>query len=332
LKVEMPDSVFPRVRVSPEVAGAEPIPASPVPMPTNDANIEPFDQDEFDKLVTLINSRDCILFLGAGVHYPPPSDSRYNYPEEQRPPLAGALAESLAAKCSFAETCPGESNRNLPRVALCYEHRHRRRQLIEEIRLAVDDHTEPSPVIRALAELPFPLVMTTNYDRLFERALQRLPEEKRPEVEIYNPERFRRPRDYRRATAERPFVFKVHGDVSASESIVVTDEDYITFVMRMNEPEGTHPIPQTFRYQLNNLATLFVGYGLLDFNLRLLFRTMHWKLDDSERPETYSVDVHPDPLVSDEWKREHGLRFIVEDVWSFLPRLYRAVLGREMSP
>lgn len=294
-------------------------------------NVDRFTPEEFNALVQLIQTRSCILFLGAGAHFPPPDDSRFSYPKTQRPPLAGDLAEALAKECGFSETCPGESDRNLQRVAMCYEHKHSRRKLIDEIRLAVDGSTEPSPVIRGLAELPFPLVMTTNYDRLFERALSQVKPTKRPDVEVYSPERHRAPRDYPRATAERPFLFKMHGDVSDSDSIVVTDEDYITFVLRMNEMEGVHPIPKTMGYRLWVDATLFVGYGLLDFNLRLLFRAMRWTTDsDASRPETYSVDTHPDPLVSDEWKRKHGLRFIIEDVWSFVPRLYKAVLGDEM--
>ena len=327
---DVPGSVFRPVELPPDAGRAGSVAAPTEATPTNGANPEPFDQDEFKALVELIEAGGCILFLGAGVHYPPPSNSRFSYPEAQRPPLAGALGQDLAQKCSFAETCPGESDRNLQRVAMCYQHKHKRRKLVEEITHAVDETTEPSSVVCALAELPFPLVMTTNYDRLFERALSRLTPTKRPNVEVYSPERHRAPRDYPRATADRPFLFKMHGDVGASDSIVVTDEDYITFVLRMNEADGTHPIPKTFRYRLSTFATLFLGYGLLDFNLRLLFRAMHWTIDEAERPETYSVDVHPDPLVSDEWKEQHGLRFIVEDVWSFVPRLYEALLGREM--
>jgi hypothetical protein len=292
------------------------------------------DSPAFRELVESVKKGRCILFLGAGVHYPPPDGSVFVYPEEQRPPLGHALARRLAPKCDFARVCPGESDDNLQRVALCYERTLSRKKLVEEINQAVEDQTRPSAAVRALAELPFPLVMTTNYDTLFERSLQRDGVDKRPQIGVYSPKRFEPTRDYSGdgdPTAERPFVFKVHGDVSAAESIVVTDEDYITFVLRMNEgSEAIHPIPQTFRYRLNKVPTLFVGYGLLDFNLRLLFRTMRWKLDVADRPESYAVDKYPDPLVSEEWKHDQGLRFIVEDVWNFVPRLYLEVLGREM--
>ena len=280
-----------------------------------------------------VTQGQCILFLGAAVHYPPPADSRFSYPEELRPPLGAGLAQRLAGDCSFATVCPADDPRNLQRVSLCYEKENGRNQLVEQIRNAVEDHTKPSAAVRALADLPFPLVITTNYDTLFERALRRCAEEKEPQIGVYNPSRESRTADYpvgQEPSVQRPFLFKMHGDVTVPESIVVTDEDYITFVLRMNATEGFHPLPETFLYKLSRCPTLFVGYSLLDYNLRLLFRTLRWRLDPAQHPLSYSVDVHPDPLVSDVWSRDHDFRFIVDDVWDFVPRLYHDVLGREM--
>jgi hypothetical protein len=297
-------------------------------------DVNPVGAPLFRKLSESVEHGRCILFLGAGVHHEPPPDSPYSYPESERPPLGGRLATQLAQECEFARVCPDEPDRDLQRVALCYQKVFDRQSLVEEIRHAVEDRSKPSAALRGLAELPFPLVMTTNYDTLFERALRR--EGKEPVVGVYNPRRYERTPDLpgdTLPTASAPFVFKAHGDINSPNSIVVTDEDYITFVLRMSaESAETHPIPETFRYWLNKWPTLFVGYRLLDFNLRLLFRTLRWNLDRAQRPSSYSVDVRPDPLVRDAWTEEHGLRFIVEDVWEFVPRLYRQVMGRELTP
>lgn len=288
----------------------------------------------FQRLVESVRQGRCILFLGAGVHYPPPADSPYTYPVLERPPLGGALAKKLALECDFALNCPGEKDDNLQRVALCFEKVLGRQELVERIRQEVEDHSKPSAALRGLAELQFPLVMTTNYDTLFERGLRLDRVGKNPFVGVYSPNRYQRTPDYAggdEPTADRPFVFKAHGDLGTPDSIVVTDEDYITFVLRMNtEGPGFHPIPDTFLYKLNKWPTLFVGYRLLDFNLRLLFRTLRWRLDAAQRPNSYSVDLKPDPLVSELWTKEHGLRFIVEDVWQFVPRLYSEVMDAEM--
>ena len=288
---------------------------------------------DYKLLLERVTQQQCILFLGAAVHYPPPADSRFTYPEEHRPPLGAGLAQQLAAGCNFARDCRGEDVRNLQRVSLCYERDNGRNQLEQAIRKAVDENTKPSAAVRALAELPFPLVITTNYDTLFERALRRCEKEKEPHVGVYNPNRESRTPDYpvgQEPSVQRPFLFKMHGDVNAPQSIVVTDEDYITFILRMNAAEGFHPLPETFLYKLSRCSTLFVGYSLLDYNLRLLFRTLRWKLDPAQHPLSYSVDADPDPLVSDVWTQANDFRFIVDDVWNFVPRLYRDVLGREM--
>jgi hypothetical protein len=294
----------------------------------------PGDGPVFQRLAESVRDGKCILFLGAGVHYPPPDGSQYTYAQEERPPLGGALAKTLALDCDFAGNCPDERSDNLQRVALCYEKVLGRKELVDRIRQEVEGRSKPSAALRALAELQFPLVITTNYDTLFERALRRDEVGKDPFVGVYSPDRYQRTPDYAggdEPTAERPFVFKAHGDIGAPASIVVTDEDYITFVLRMNtEGPGFHPIPDTFLYKLNKWPTLFVGYRLLDFNLRLLFRTLRWRLDAAQRPNSYSVDLRPDPLVSELWTKEHGLRFIVEDVWQFVPRLYSEVMSREM--
>src|SRR5437868_15299080 len=49
-------------------------------------------------LYEAIKKRECILFLGAGVHYPPPADlPQYQYPVAYRPPLGNQLCRRLAA-------------------------------------------------------------------------------------------------------------------------------------------------------------------------------------------------------------------------------------------
>jgi hypothetical protein len=48
-----------------------------------------------------VRSQRCILFLGAGVHAPPPEGSPFAYPPAQRPPIGAALSRRLAAECDW---------------------------------------------------------------------------------------------------------------------------------------------------------------------------------------------------------------------------------------
>ena len=80
-------------------------------------------------------------------------------------------------------------------------------------------------------------------------------------------------------------------------------------------------------------TTLFIGYSLMDYNLRLLFKTLRWKLDAANVPDMYSVDYRPDALIMDVWQGQRRyVKFIAQDVWSFVPALHELVLGEEFVP
>jgi hypothetical protein len=277
-----------------------------------------------------VRNQRCILFLGAGVHAPPPDGSAFEYPEGQRPPIGPALSRQLATGCDFAERFPGEDAGNLQRVALAYEIDSSRNRLVDAITNAVDVAREPSPMLRALARLDFPLVITTNYDGLFERALRDAG--KQPRVSVYKSEP-EPTMDFEDESAQSPVIYKLHGDIAHRESLVVTDEDYIQFVLRMSDKEPYDPIPLSLKYFLKRWTTLFIGYSLLDYNLRLLFKTLRWRIDPAKIPDTYSVDFHPDALILDVWQSQRRyVKFIAQDVWSFVPQLYELVRGEELAP
>jgi hypothetical protein len=291
--------------------------------------MSPSDDSIITTIADKVSKGECILFLGAGVHYPPPEKSPYVYPERERPPLGRVFSEHLAVRSGFSEEFPNESANNLQRVSLYYETKFSRHELVEEVNKAVHLDKRPSPVLRGLALLSFPLVITTNYDQLFERALWDA--NKDPFLSIYSKDEYKVTVDYTDATARWPFVFKIHGDVTHPESLVITDEDYIQFVLRMSDKDPYHPIPETFRYNFKRWPTLFVGYSLMDYNLRLLFKTLRWRIDRANIPDTYSVDPHPDLLlVKVLCDQQRYVKFIAEDVWTFVPKLYRLVTGQEM--
>jgi SIR2-like protein len=194
-----------------------------------------------------VRSQRCILLLGAGVHAPPPEESPFAYEAERRPPSGSALSAELAQTCGLAERFPNEDSSNLQRVALFYEIASSRRQLVDAITNAVQKGKRPSPTLRALAELDFPLIITTNYDQLFESALAA--SGKQPRVAAYTPN-LEPTIEYRDPTAERPIVFKIHGDISRPETVVVTDEDYIQFVLRMGNKDPYDPVPLALKFYL----------------------------------------------------------------------------------
>ena len=318
-----------------------------------------------DDLYEAVKRRECILFLGAGVHYPPPDDQpEYQYPPEHRPPLGTQFSRALTQECLHKMLSSSRLDRldkagdagkraeratelaasrgylrryqnELQRTSWFYELKHQREALITRVSQSVDSGRRPSAVVRALAEIDFPIVITTNYDRLFEQSMG--VHSKNASPIVYNPKREETPQLRGLPKPGERWLFKIHGCVSKPESIVITDEDYVRFVMRMNDGEDFHPIPQKIRTQLAEWPTLFVGYSLLDYNLRLLFRTLRWRIQPSVRPPTFSVDLYPDILIratygilESQMAKEPLVTFIARDIWRFVPQLYQHIFGRKM--
>jgi len=270
---------------------------------------------------------NCILFVGAGVHSPESEESALDLPM-----LGGELSKYIAGETGYANDYPKDQVTNLARVSLYAEHKQDfgRPWLIRTIRENVQTGKQPSPMLEALAGLPFRYIATTNYDNFFEQCL--FQKKKNPQVVVYNPDRNVATDDYigdepgDDPTAERPFFLKMHGHIDKPESMVITDEDYIQFVLRMGDPEGFHPVPRSFHLAFSRLCTIFVGYSLLDYNLRLLFKTLRWGVQPARQPKTYSIDPYPDQIIQ---KVYPNIQFIVRNVWSFVPMLQAELARRQ---
>ena len=277
-----------------------------------------------------IRRHQCVLFLGAAVHAAPPHVES-TWPDTKRPPIGSALSLRLAARSGFSNRHPEDDPKNLMRVALDYEIEKKRGGLIDAVRDEVQTGKAGSPLLEQLARLEFPVVVTTNFDTHFEDALHRVG--KRPFLSTYksNIDTTERTDDYpgMQPSPEEPFVLKIHGDIQRNPgSIVITEEDYIQFVLRMSDKPPYHPVPEVAAHYLAKGATLFVGYGLHDYNLRLLFKTLRWRMDVV--PQTYSVDLRPDRLVQEVLERRTGqVSYVVQDVWQFVPMLVKATIGAE---
>lgn len=287
-----------------------------------------------EDIIKAVKEGKCILFLGAMASAaPPPEDSGFH--AGALPPSGRALSEKLVSLSKY----PDEDVTNLQRVALFFEWQEgkSRQSLVKAVAEEVAaPHLEPSPALHMLAALPFRITITTNYDQLYEQALFTaktiggLP--KRPKITVYDPNRPPEavPLD---PVEEQPILFKLHGDITKPESIVITEEDYITFIQRMGMSER-HPIAQGIRARMMEWPTLFIGYSLKDYNLRLLFKTLRWQVDTANYPLSFSVDPFPDNLIVSVWQRgpQPMVSFIEEDLWKFVPALYKAVIGRDYEP
>lgn len=101
-----------------------------------------------------------------------------------------------------------------------------------------------------------------------------------------------------------PIVLKIHGAVNreepAQDSYVITEDHYIDYLTRTDiSILLPHPIPG----MLNKSHLLFLGYGLRDWNLRVMLYRI-W----GEQELTYSswaVVLEPDALYQKYWNRRN---------------------------
>lgn len=286
--------------------------------------------DELEYLKEQIAAHECILFLGSAIHVPPPPElTQYNYPADKAPPVGSQLSKILAEKSDY----PGADWWNLQRVSQYFETEKKSRYLlVNEIKEAVDKDREPSPILRMLADLEFPIVITTNYDQLYEKAVEQKAKAENIadpyQLSIYNPttNKAKTIDCPQNPDPKKPYILKIHGDIDKRESIVLTDEDYIQFVLRMSDKFPHNPFGQNVLAHLIKWPTLFVGYSLMDYNLRLLFKTLRWKLDAASIPPNYSVDKKPDVLIRDVWENQRRyVSFIVLNLWDCIPKLHDAL-------
>lgn len=296
-----------------------------------------------EEVCKTIESGKCILFLGAMASAATIDGTKFQY--KKAPPSGAELSRRLAKKCEY----PDQDITNLQRVSLFYQFRHggSRQLLVEAIREEItkyrgpegneenEEDILPSPALHILAELPFPIIITTNYDRLFDIVLGRANtlggKPKQPIITIYDPEPNQPPETVPLdPSEEKPILLKLHGDIDRPKSIVVTEEDYIRFIHKMSLPHH-HPIHPNIRARLNTWPILFVGYSLKDYNLRLLFRTLRWHVDIADFPISYSVDPYPDNIIVS--ILQHGekpmVSFIEENLWDLIPSLYEKCFRKE---
>ena len=168
-----------------------------------------------NEIIKSVKAGSCVLFLGSMASAPAPVGSRFHY--QQAPPGDQELSRRLAARCRY----PDEDITNLQRVSLYFQSQKggSRKFLTQAILNKITGNDiVPSPILYMLAALPFRIIVTTNYDHLFEVALNKSYTLdgilKQPIVRIYEPNPLTPTEDLLDDPSEEaPLLFKLFGDV-----------------------------------------------------------------------------------------------------------------------
>jgi hypothetical protein len=138
------------------------------------------------------------------------------------------------------------------------------------------DFTDPDQPHRILASLPFPIYLTTNYDELMVWALKHASRDPVREICRWTPLLQDEPSpsllesDYR-PTPSNPLVYHLWGHINNPESLVLTEDDRLDFLVNTQEHDV---IPVVIRATLYNTMLLFLGYRTSEPDLQFLLHSL----------------------------------------------------------
>jgi len=289
------------------------------------ANLNPL---QLQEIADQIRRGRCVPFLGAAANITS-TKRKYNGLR-----LGYEVSEALAANLKPSP----KDKKNLPRTSLLFERTVRRAALLKHLKqLLPDRERTPSPLLAILSALPFDLYITTNYDRLLERALS----DRQPYVVVQTDQGVEGRADLDEWSAapletRRPLIYKIHGtfldekDEVDRSPLIVTEDDYISLLTILRSPE--HGVPPLVTSRLARNTLLFLGYSLEDWDFRAIYKVLVDSHPDKRfMPGSYSVQKAPPKFWMDFW-REKGVEILDEDVYAFAEELGRAYFGPHWKP
>ena len=209
---------------------------------------------DWETLVWSIQRGSCVLLLGPEIGSEAGTSS-------------DALAAHLAAELGEPGPHPGE----LPMVAQRYASKEGNNDLQREVVRFHATRQGVSPVHDALAALPFCSVISSCHDSLLVKALEA--HGKKPVVGRYH---FRGDNEdlLPSGTVANPLVYYLHGHVSDPESLVLTENDLLDFLVAVVSKNP--PLPSSVRSELQRKGKsfLFLGFGVKHWHLRILLHVL----------------------------------------------------------
>ena len=225
--------------------------------------LEPLTDRDWDDLVGLIQAGQCTPVIGAGA-------------SAGTLPLGGQLARQWAEAHGYPLPDTSDLARVAQFMAIDRYEMFPKVTLQQQFRdVAPPDFTQPDEPHGALADLGLPIYITTNYDPFMVQALKARGKDVKRAFCRWNdaPQIAAQPPVFDGTylpTPAAPVVYHLHGHTELAQSMVLTEADYLDFLIRLTKKPD--PLPPAIRMALSGSALLFVGYSLADWNFRVILR------------------------------------------------------------
>jgi SIR2-like domain len=225
-------------------------------------------EQDWEVLISRIKLGKCTPFLGAGACY-------------GVLPLGGEIAKMWAEQYGY----PLDDPSNL--ISVSQYLAVKRDSMFPKFKIVEMFEGSPSPNFKdplephsMLASLPLPIYITTNYDDFMTQALKRHYKEPKRVLCCWNrlvknlvrdDPSFVQLNQNNSPNVANPAVFHLHGYVPVAESLVLTEDDYMDFLV--NVASDNEVIPPQIARALTGTTLLFIGYRIADWNFRVLLRS-----------------------------------------------------------
>jgi len=286
------------------------------------------DKNHMELIIDRIHEGCCVPFLGAGANVSS-DDPRYRYIGL---PLGAEVADRLCKALSLE--LKGWNRNDLARVALKVEFETDRPYLITNLKSIIPDYErKPSPLLSMLAELPFKLIITTNYDRLLEQALKL--------KKVSFKKIIQKTKGFSETKKSREWcesfegydgliLYKIHGsflgkrrindDIESRDSspIIITEEDYIEFLTIVGKENIG--IPRFILKKIIPSTLLFLGYSLEDWDFRTIYKGIIEPLPKHQVRKSFAIQKKPSKFWVEFWKKK-GVEIYNIDLYDFADQL-----------
>jgi len=274
-------------------------------------------------LKALVDGR-LVPFFGAGVNLCGRPQG-ITWQLGQYVPSGGELSEYLANSFGY----PASDKWDLVRVSQYIAVVSGTGPLYEELHKLFNADYPPTHLHQFFATLPailrdkgypsrYQLIVTTNYDDVMERALTAAGEsfdvvtfaaegEERGKFWHFPPGGeailIEKPNEYRDLSLDRrTVILKIHGAVDRvnpeRDSYVITEDDYIDYLTRT---DISSLVPVTLAAKLRKSNFLFLGYGLRDWNLRVILHRIWGEQKLSYK--SWAIQLQPSVIDQQFWRK-----------------------------
>jgi NAD-dependent SIR2 family protein deacetylase len=253
-----------------------------------------------ERLFELIRREEVVVWAGAGL-------SMYaGYPS------GAALKNKLYESLTKSEKRHVRKSNPLPDFAEDFvrirnNNRNELLRILEEVFISYPPKSNEHHI--KLASIPhIHSIITTNYDKLFENSYK----EKGQVVHS--------PKNVPYIDSRKTQIFKVHGDLSDPESIIITKSDYLNF---FSKDTGSNDLWTTIKGQLLTKNIVFIGYNVEDPNVEVIFNRITDSLGEHRR-ECFLVAPSLKMLKRDELKQK-GISYINAKGENFIDELIQNI-------